>query len=355
MKIKAAVTPEKGEPFEIASVELPELGLKDVLIKVIASGICHTDVSGRDTDMVNPPAVLGHEGSGIVEEVGSEVTEFQKGDHVVVSFASCGNCDNCLANHPAHCRYYGELNLSGHIDQDTNKLVSRFFEQSSFATYSLANERNVVKIDKDIDLSLAAPLGCGLQTGASTVLNVLMPESDSSIAIFGVGAVGLSAIMAAKIAGCENIIAVDLHDNRLELAEELGATATINSGNVDIVEKVKEITGTGVQNALDTTGVDTVIEQAVESLDTFGKLAFVVTDDGFTIPFENLVLGGKRIVGSTQGNAIPQKFIPELISYYKNGQFPFDRIVTFYEFDQINEAFSDSENGSVIKPVLKIN
>lgn len=305
--------------------------------------------------MVNPPAVLGHEGSGIVEELGAEVTEFQKGDHVVVSFTSCGNCDNCLANHPAHCKNYGELNLSSHIDQDTNKLVSRFFGQSSFATYSLANKRNVVKIDKDIDLALVAPLGCGLQTGASTVLNVLRPESDSSIVIFGVGAVGLSAIMAAKIAGCKNIIAVDLHNNRLELSEELGATATINSGNVDIVEKIKEITGTGVQNALDTTGVDTVIEQAVESLDTFGKLAFVVTDDGFTIPFENLVLGGKTVVGSTQGDAIPQKFISELISYYKNEQFPFDRIVTFYEFDQINEAFEDSENGSVIKPVLKIN
>ncbi|MFC2949221.1 NAD(P)-dependent alcohol dehydrogenase [Virgibacillus sediminis] len=354
MKIKAAVTPKRGEPFELKDVELPELNSNDVLIKVTASGICHTDVSGRDTGMVNPPSVLGHEGAGIVEEVGAEVTDLQKGDHVVVSFASCGKCDNCLANHPAHCENYAELNLNSHIDEE-NKLVSRFFGQSSFATYSLVNQRNVVKIDKDIDLALAAPLGCGLQTGASTVLNVLKPESGSSIAVFGVGAVGLSAIMAAKIAGCENIIAIDLHENRLELAEELGATASIKSGNVDVAEKIKEITGSGVQNILDTTGVDAVIKQAVESLDTFGKLATVVTDDGFTVPLEALALGGNSIVGTSQGDAIPQKFIPELISYYKKGQFPFDRMVKFYEFDEINKAFEESENGSVIKPVLKIN
>ncbi|WKA57058.1 NAD(P)-dependent alcohol dehydrogenase [Planococcus shenhongbingii] len=356
MKIKAAVTPETGQAFEIKDVELPELGSKDVLIKVTASGICHTDVSGRDTGMVNPPAVLGHEGAGIVEEIGSEVTELQKGDHVVVSFASCGECDNCLANHPAHCRYYGDLNLNSHIDQDTNQLVARFFGQSSFATYSLVNQRNVVKIDKDMDLALAAPLGCGLQTGASSVLNVLKPEAGSSIAVFGVGAVGLSGIMAAKIAGCKHIIAIDLHENRLELAEELGATATIKSGKgVDVAEKIKEITGTGVQSVLDTTGVDVVIEQAILSLDTFGKIVTVVTDFNLSIPLEALALKGGSITGTSQGDATPQKFIPEMISYYKNGQFPYDRMVKFFEFDEINKAFEESENGSVIKPVLKMN
>ncbi|MGE7984158.1 NAD(P)-dependent alcohol dehydrogenase [Solibacillus sp. NPDC093137] len=354
MKIKAAVTPKTGQPFEISDVELPEIGAKEVIIKVVASGICHTDVSGRDTGMVNPPSVLGHEGAGIIEEVGSEVTELQKGDHVVVSFASCGECDNCKANHPAHCRNYAELNLNSHIDQDTNTLVSRFFGQSSFATYSLVHERNVVKIDKDMDLALAAPLGCGLQTGASTVLKVLKPEAGSSIAVFGVGAVGLSGIMAAKIAGCENIIAVDLHDNRLELAKELGATATINSRNVNVAEKINEITGKGVQHVLDTTGVDMVVEQAILSLDAFGKIATVVTDFSLNIPLEILALKGGSIVGTSQGDAIPKKFIPEMISYYKKGQFPYDRMVKFYDFEQINKAFEESENGSVIKPVLKM-
>lgn len=356
MKIKAAVTPQTGQAFEITDVELPELGSNDVLIKVAASGICHTDVSGRDTGMVDPPAVLGHEGAGIVEEVGSEVTELQKGDHVVVSFASCGKCDNCLANHPAHCRNYGELNLNSHIDHETNKLVARFFGQSSFATYSLVNQRNVVKIDKDMDLALAAPLGCGLQTGASSVLNVLKPEAGSSIAVFGVGAVGLSGIMAAKIAGCKNIIAIDLHENRLELAKELGATATIKSGKgVNVAEKINEITGTGVQHVLDTTGVDVVIEQAILSLDTFGRIVTVVTDFNLSIPLEALALKGGSIIGTSQGDAIPQKFIPEMISYYKKGQFPYDRMVKFFEFDDINKAFEESESGAVIKPVLKIN
>lgn len=184
---------------------------------------------------------------------------------------------------------------------------------------------------------------------------MLKPESNSSIAIFGVGAVGLSAIMEAKIAGYKNTIAVALHDNRLEFAEELGATATMNSGNVDIVVKGKEITKTGVQNALDTTGVDTVIEQAVEWLATLGKLASVGTDDGFTILFENLVLGSKRIVGSTQGDEAPQELIQKMISYYKDGIFPFDRMVIFDDCEQINEAFEDPENGSVIKLILKMN
>lgn len=356
MKIQAAITQETGKPFEISDVELPELGPKDVLIKVKASGICHTDVSGRDTGMVDPPAVLGHEGAGIIEETGTEVTDLQKGDHVVVSFASCGHCDNCMTGHPAHCRHYGELNLNSHIDQDTNTLVSRFFGQSSFATYSLVNQRNVVKIDDDMDLALAAPLGCGLQTGASSVLNVLKPEPGSSIAVYGVGAVGLSAIMAAKIAGCKNIIAVDLHENRLELAEELGATASIKSGkDVNIAEKIQEITGGGVQHALDTTGVDMVVAQAIEALDSFGKLATVVTDYHLSIPLEILALRGASIVGTSQGDATPQTFIPEMISYYKQGQFPFDRMVKFYEFDEINKAFEESENGSVIKPVLKMD
>ncbi|GEN45426.1 NAD(P)-dependent alcohol dehydrogenase [Alkalibacillus haloalkaliphilus] len=356
MDIKAAVTPKTGAPFEITDLKLPEPGAKEILIKVVASGICHTDVSGRDTGMVDPPAVLGHEGAGVVEEIGSDVTEFQKGDHVVVSFASCGECDNCSSDHPAHCRNYAKLNLSSHIDEETNELVSGFFGQSSFATYSRVNQRNAVKIDKDFDLALAAPLGCGLQTGASTVLNVLKPESGSSIAVFGVGSVGLSGIVAAKIAGCENIIAVDLHDNRLELAKELGATATIKSDkDVDIAGKIKEITEAGVQNILDTTGVDMVIEQAILSLDTFGKLATAVTDDGFKIPLEILALGGNSIIGTSQGDANPQKFIPEMISYYQNGKFPYDRMVKYYEFDQINQAFEESENGSVIKPILKIN
>ena len=162
--------------------------------------------------------------------------------------------------------------------------------------------------------------------------------------------------MAAKIAGCENIIAVDLHENRLELAKQLGATATIVSGkDADIAGEIQEITGNGVQNILDTTGVDAVIEQAIKSLDSFGKLATVVTDDSFSVPLEILALKGASIVGTSQGDATPQEFIPEMISYYKKGQFPFDKMVKFYDFEQINQAFEESENGSTIKPVLRMD
>ncbi|MEK4386209.1 zinc-binding dehydrogenase [Solibacillus sp. FSL W7-1464] len=140
----------------------------------------------------------------------------------------------------------------------------------------------------------------------------------------------------------------------MELAKELGATATINSRNGNVAEKISEITGKGVQHVLDTTGVDMVVEQAILSLDAFGKIATVVTDFSLNIPLEILALKGGSIVGTSQGDAIPQKFIPEMISYYKKGQFPYDRMVKFYDFEQINKAFEESENGSVIKPVLKI-
>lgn len=363
MKMKAALLREEGSPFSIEEVELMEPKANEVLIKIVASGVCHTDAVARDQLIPIPlPAVLGHEGAGIVEKVGEGVSSVEPGDHVVLSYASCGKCENCLDGHPSLCTQFVTLNFLGKMSDDTHRIqevghhdrpISTFFGQSSFATYAVAHERNVVKVDKDVELALLGPLGCGIQTGSGTVLNKLKPEFGSSIAIYGCGAVGLSAVMAAKIAGCAQIIAVDIHQNRLELALELGATHALNSREMDLVEEIRRITGGGSHYGVETTGVSTVVRQATQALRTRGTLAIVgVTGEVTFNVNDDIMSQGKTVVGVIEGDAVPQLFIPKLIEYYKQGRFPFDKLIKFYSFDQINEAFADSEKGVTIKPVL---
>ena len=363
MKMKAAVVREKGGSFSIEEVELHDPKEGEVLVRIVASGVCHTDAVARDQLIPIPlPAILGHEGAGIVEKVGKGVTSVQPGDHVVLSYASCGQCENCLAGHPSLCTQFVTLNFLGKMSDDTHRIqeggpsgrfISTFFGQSSFATYAVAHERNVVKVDKEVDLTLLGPLGCGIQTGSGTVLNKLRPEFGSSIAVYGCGAVGLSAVMAAKIAGCAQIIAVDIHQNRLDLALELGATHALNSKDVDLVEEIRKITKGGSHYGVETTGVATVVRQAAQALRTRGTLAIVgVTGEVTFNVNDDIMSQGKTLVGVIEGDAVPQLFIPKLIEYYKAGQFPFDKLIKFYSFEQINEAFADSEKGLTIKPVI---
>ncbi|MEN8698114.1 NAD(P)-dependent alcohol dehydrogenase [Bacillus infantis] len=361
MKIKAAVTHGQGEDFKIEEVELAEPKANEVLIKIVASGVCHTDAVARDLGLTPFPVVLGHEGSGIVEKVGAGVKTIEPGDHVVLSFASCGHCENCLTGHPTVCTEFNDLNFGGKMEDETHRLhqhdheLSTFFGQSSFGTYAVANERNVVKVDKDVDLALLGPLGCGIQTGSGTVLNRLKPDFGTSIAVYGTGAVGLSGIMAAKITGCRHIIAIDIHDSRLEKAKELGATHVINSKNEDVVERIKEITNGGVHYGLETTGVPVVVRQGLRALRPLGTLAIVgVTPEMEINVHEEIMAEGKTMVGVIEGDAVPQLFIPQLVDYYKNGMFPFDKLVEFYDFSDINQAFEDSKKGLAIKPIVKI-
>lgn len=361
MKIQAALTKEIGSPFEIEEMELAAPKANEVLVKIVASGVCHTDATVRDTGMTPFPAVLGHEGSGIVEAVGENVKQFAKGDHVVMSFAACGECKNCKEGHPAYCYQFMPLNMGGKMEDGTSRLhhlgeeVSNFFGQSSFGTFSIVHERNLVKVDKDVDVALLGPLGCGIQTGAGSVLNVLKPEFGSSLAVFGAGGVGLSAVMAAKIAGCEKIIVVDVHASRLELAKELGATHTINGKDVDAQQEIMNITSTGVNYVVETTGVPPVVLQAIRSMAQLGEMVSLAAMANIEVPFMEITGFGRKIMGVTEGDSVPHTFIPKLISYYKNGQFPFDKLVRFYDFEQINEAFAASKSGEAIKPILKMN
>lgn len=363
MKIKAAVVHEKGQPFQIEEVEIGEPRYGEVLVKVVACGVCHTDEVARQQIIPVPlPAVFGHEGSGIIEKVGPGVTDFQIGDHVGFSYGYCGKCEACRTGQPYGCENNRELNFSGKQYDGTKRItykqqeVSSFFGQGAFATHAIVHKNNLIKVPNNIDLSLVGPLGCGIQTGAGAVLNYIQPKADSSIIITGCGPVGMSAIMAAKIAGCTTIIACDIVDSRLELALELGATHIINSRQVSSVkDEVMGLTRIGCHYAIDCTGNGECVRQSLSCVRSLGQCIVLGATQELTIHVENELMGaGKQLIGLVEGNSIPQVFIPKLLHYYQNELFPFDKFIQYYDFENINQAFEDTKKGEVIKAVLRM-
>ncbi len=366
LQIKAAVVRSKGAPFVIESVILRRPEKDEVLVRIVATGMCHTDMIIRDQYYPVPlPAVLGHEGSGIVEAVGPQVRDLVVGDHVVLTYGSCGRCLSCAGGLSSYCKDFYNLNFSGAdphghcaIDDAHGKpLHDHFFSQSSFATYSLSRESNAIRVPKDAPLELLGPLGCGIQTGAGAVINSLKVAPGASFAAFGSGAVGLSAVLAAKVVGATIIIAVDVVASRLQLALELGATHVINSKENDPVLAIQEITGGGVDFALESTGIPAVLRQSVDALGSLGCVGVVGASHlGTLASFDvnDLLIRGKSIRGICEGDSVPQKFIPDLVNLYMQGRFAFDKMVKFYSFEQINEAAADSERGDTLKPILRI-
>lgn len=363
MKIRAAVVREKGKQFSIEEMDLDEPRDDEVLVRIVGAGICHTDMVARDQLYPVPhPLVCGHEGAGVVERVGAGVTKVKPGDHVVLSYVSCGTCANCRRGKPQYCFDLYQLNFGGArpdgsttVHQNEKAIHAVFFGQSSFSTYSLAFERNVVKVREDVPLEILGPLGCGVQTGSGTVFNALCPEAGSSLAVFGAGAVGLSALMAAKTVGCLPIIAVDIKAKRLQLAQELGASHAINASEVDPVKEIKAITGGGANYSIEATGLPHVVRQAVDCLAPTGVCGLLgAAPFGAEVNLDvNTVLFGRTVRGVIEGESIPDLFIPRLIELYRGGLFPFDRLIKFYPFTEINRAVADSESGAVIKPVLR--
>lgn len=365
MQITAAVARERFGAFSVEQVELTDPRPDELLVKIVASGMCQTDQHGRDGYYNTPlPAVFGHEGAGVVAAVGSAVTGFNPGDHVVMSFPWCGACPNCQRQMHAHCQKSFDLKMNGTradgstlISQNGRPIYSAFFQQSSFATYAIANQRFAVKVRSDAPLELLGPFACSGQTGAGAVFNTMQPRPGDSFAVFGVGAVGLSGMMAAKIAGCDPIIAVDVHDKRLALARELGATHTINNaGRTDVVSKIRAITGDGVRFSLETSALAPVLREAVEALMPAGTCillgsARAGTEVSLEMPF---LQNGRKVHGIMQGESHPQEFIPRLVDHLMRGEMPVDRMMTFYPLADINRAALDSTNGTTIKPVLRM-
>lgn len=357
----AAVLRDPEAVFTLEDVRLDDIGPTEVLVRIVGVGFCHTDVIPRDLAAYALPAILGHEGSGIVVEVGSDVTEIQPGDHVVLSFAFCGECQHCRAGHPAYCVNFMALNMSARnldgsssaIDADGAPLGNRWFGQSSFAHHAIVDQRGVVRVDPDLPLELMGPLGCGIQTGTGAVLRVMNVQPGQSVVIFGAGAVGLAAIMAAKVAGAGDIVAVDVHQNRLDLASELGATRVVLANDPDADDAI--LNGSlGLDYALDTTGVEDVMSLATTVVGVGGMIVLVgASMAGFSVHPTQLT--GKTVTYILEGDADPHEFIPELIAQWKAGRFPFDRLISTFPFEQINEAEAASKSGQAIKPVLIVS
>lgn len=365
MEIKAAVVRKKGGPFQVETLTLEEPSPDEALIRIVATGMCHTDMVARDQLYTVPlPVVLGHEGAGVVERVGKNVKKIAPGDHVVLTYMWCGHCKPCLNGDLTYCANFYALNFGGAREDGSTAthdkqgaVQDHFFGQSSFGTYALAHERNVVKVPADAPLELLGPLGCGIQTGAGAVMNGLKVRPGSSFAAFGGGAVGLSAVMAARVAGATTIIAADVVPSRLALAKELGATHTVNSRETDPVEAVRTITGGGADFTLESSGRPAVLRQAIDALAIRGVCGIVGapalgTEANFDV--NGVMTTGKRIIGIIEGDSVPDLFIPSLVELYQQGRFPFDKLVKFYSLDQINQAAEDSEKGVTIKPIVRL-
>jgi aryl-alcohol dehydrogenase len=355
-EIRAAVLRRQDRPLRIETLELEGPRADEILVRIVASGICHTDIDFCDTwDSDDTPAVLGHEGAGVVEQVGKRVKGVAPGDRVVLSYQSCGICPQCRSGHPTACERFWEANFGFERLDGTNALQrsgvrGHFFGQSSFATHVLATKRNLVKVPQDLPLEVLAPLGCGIQTGAGTVMNSLKVSRGRSIAIFGTGAVGLAATIAAHIVEANPIVGVDRIPKRLQLARELGATHVIDNRHDDIASRLTDITGSGIDYVVETTGDWKMHRLAMKVLNPCGTVAFLT---GASSP--EVLPEGRKTLGIIQGDAVPQRFIPKLIRLYRAGRFPFDRLVKFYAFSEINKAMADAKRGDTIKPVLRIS
>ncbi len=363
MKITAAVVRAADAAFSIEDVEIDEPRADEILVRVVGVGLCHTDLVFKAAGILSLPVVLGHEGSGIVEKVGANVSKVKAGDRVAITFRSCGTCDRCEKGQPAYCRTMPMLNYIG-MRPDGSKAIhaggadvsSNFFGQSSFANYCLTYERNVVKVPEGVPLELVGPLGCGAQTGAGGIMRSLACEKGSSVLILGGGAVGLSAVMGAVVQGCGTIIVLEPYEARRKLAMELGATHTIDpKASPDLAAAVKEILPLGVDYAFDTTGIPAVLQATMNCLGSHGVFGIVgVCPPGTPVPGElsNVITYGHTIKGIIEGDSDPDVFIPEMIELYKKGRLPFDKLIRTYPLAEINQAIADQHHGDCVKVVL---
>lgn len=361
MLITAAVSRHDRATPELELVDLEVPRVDEILVRIVATGICHTDLNahaGRGP-RVPLPIVLGHEGAGIVEEVGAGVAGITVGDHVVLSGGSCGICPSCRAGRPTYCREamvvaFGGQRVDGSspLTQGGERIGGAFFGQSSFATHVVAPARSAVKIPEDVPLHLAGPLACGMITGAGSVITALRLAAGQTIVVFGTGGVGLAAIMAARIAGASRIVAVDINAPRLDLARELGATDTVLSGP-DVDDDLREVLPHGFDFSLVTADHPSVFRAAVACLAVEGTCGYVVAPHGeWTPEIGFLLAGGRKLQGIIGGSALPVTFIPQLVEFWRQGRFPFDRLIETFDFVDIALAWEATASGRVVKPVL---
>ncbi|KAL2815286.1 chaperonin 10-like protein [Aspergillus cavernicola] len=369
--------PLKSGGWKLKHVSLRPLREKELLVEVVASGICQTDLhfAGAESGFgVHYPRVMGHEGAGYVREIGPGIQIAKIGDPVIMSFSACTACEPCDTGHPAHCADFNAINFQvvpeNFVFKEADSAESgpdiygKFFGQSSFASWSIVGEESIVNVsglvENKEDLALMSPLGCGIQTGSGAIINAAYAGPNDRVAVIGLGGVGLSAVMGARIAGCTQIIGIDRHESRLELAKELGATHVVKvDPSMDLqttTAAVRAITNNlGTNITLDTTGVPALIAEGVKMTGFKGKILQVGTAPEtatLTIPIHEFMVSGRQFIGVVEGDVIPRDYVPKLITWVKEGKLPLDKIVKFYAADDYETAIHDMQSGQTVKPVI---
>ena len=364
MKTTAAVVYEHNQPVVVEELTLDEPKAHEVLIRMAAAGVCHSDLSVvHDIIHYVPPVVLGHEGAGIIERVGEGITYVQPGDHVLLSFVTyCGECPMCQMDKVVLCN--GFTTRPGHLLDDSCRLhnqsgqpIPQMARIGTMSEYIVAPEQSLVKIDPSYPLEKAVLVGCGVPTGVGAVLNTAQVAAGSTVAVIGAGGIGLNAIQGAAIAKAAQIIAVDIDDRKLEFATSMGATDVVNAAEVDAVAAVRELTkGLGVDYAFEAIGNAKTIEQAYDMVRLAGMAVIIGMahhESNVSTNAQQLVRSEKRLVGSYYGSSIPRVDMPKLLTYYDEGKLRLDELITqTYRLDQINEAFADLEAGQNARGVI---
>jgi alcohol dehydrogenase len=372
MKMKAAVLYEMGlprpyagsRPVRIEEVELDPPGEGEVLVKVTAAGVCHSDLSVVGGVRPRPtPMVLGHEGAGVVEEVGPGVSDLEKGDHVVFVFVpSCGTCGPCSAGRPALCEPGAQANTAGTMlggGIRLHKNGAPLYHQvgvSCFAEYAVSSQRSLIKVDPSLPLDEAALFSCAVITGVGAVVNTGQVTTGSSAAVVGLGGTGLAALLGAKAAGAAKVIGIDVLDNKLKLGTEVGADAVFNANDEDVVDQVKAATNGGVDFAFECVGVVEAMELAYKITRRGGTTVssgLSHPDNDFKIQHVNLVAEERTIKGSYLGSCVPGRDIPNYIQLYQSGRLPVDRLISRrIALEDINEAFDRLAEGQTVRQII---
>jgi aryl-alcohol dehydrogenase len=365
MEIRAALVEEKDGPFELTTLELDEPGPGEVVVRIEATGICHTDGLARHGDLPFPlPGVLGHEGAGVVAATGDGVEGFGPGDRVVIGWPYCGICKHCRRGEPRYCVRLGELLIGGARTDgrsalrrlDGSPVASHFFGQSSFATHALTSAAALVPVPDGVPLAAMGPLACGISTGAGAIFNTARPRPGTRIAVFGAGTVGLAAVLAARNSPATRIIAVDRVESRLRTALDLGATHAVDASRDDPVEAIADICAGPADYALECTGVIEVCRQAADSVGMLGTCILIGgAPAGAELTLDHIsTLWGKRVVGVLGGSGRSHELIGGLIELYQQGRFPFDQLIEYFDLAEVQTALDRSYAGEVVKPVLRM-
>jgi Zn-dependent alcohol dehydrogenase len=361
--MKAAVLYEPGQPLQIEEVELAPPRAGEVMVKVAAAGVCHSDYHVMSGDMPAAlPAVLGHEGAGVVEEVGPAVTTVRPGDRVVLLWrTSCGHCEYCSTGRPALCPNGMALRNNGYLPDGTTRLardgreIRHWVGVSCFAERTVCSEHAVLKIPDDVPLPVAAVAGCAVMTGVGAVINTARVPPGSTVLVIGAGGVGLCAIMGAVVAGAARIIAADLNPAKLELASSFGATDVVDSSSEDVVRAVRDLAG-GVDYAFEVIGRSETVVQALRAVRMGGTAVAVgVAPSGTTanVNIYDLVLQEKTLKGSLYGSARPEADFPRLFDLYRRGRLPLDRLLSReWPLASINEAYDALIAGTVARSIV---